>query len=134
MTTTRNEIIVEGSADGINWREYKFNHKPDDLDKLLIWIIPHQPRLDWQMWFAALSSVESQIWFRRFLYLLLYNEPRVTDLLKENPFEQSAPKYVRASFFKYNFTNQAQRTNTGNIWVREYLRPYHPPFRLKSDL
>ena len=134
MTTTRNEIIVEGSIDGINWRAYKFNHKPDDLDKPLAWITPHQPRLDWQMWFAALTTVERQLWFQRFLYLLLYNEPRVTSLLKLNPFEQTGPKYVRAGLFKYNFTNQTQRAKTGKIWEREYLHIYHPPIRLKSDL
>jgi Lipase maturation factor len=82
MTTTRNEIIVEGSDDGVQWREYEFGYKPGDIKRAPPWNIPHQPRLDWQMWFAALDDAQRVPWFSRFLERLLENEPSVTGLLE----------------------------------------------------
>jgi Lipase maturation factor len=63
MTTTRNEIIVEGSDDGERWRDYEFRYKPGDLNRRPPWNIPNQPRLDWQMWFAALDDAQRLPWF-----------------------------------------------------------------------
>ena len=71
MTTTRDEIIVEGSDDGVHWREYQFRYKPGDVNRRPPWNIPHQPRLDWQMWFAALGGAGQNPWFSRFLERLL---------------------------------------------------------------
>src|SRR4030095_1466007 len=62
MTTSRREIIVEGSNDGSAWQEYEFKHKPGDLTRAPTWVAPHQPRLDWQMWFAALSDYRNNTW------------------------------------------------------------------------
>ena len=67
MTTQRNEIVIEGSDDGVNWREYEFRYKPGDVTRRPRWNIPHQPRLDWQMWFAALDDPRRLPWFQRFL-------------------------------------------------------------------
>ena len=78
MTTKRDEIIVEGSNDGQHWREYEFRYKPGDINRPPPWNIPHQPRLDWQMWFAALDDPQRRPWFSRFLERLLENEPSVT--------------------------------------------------------
>ena len=89
MTTTRNEIIVEGSDDGVQWREYEFRYKPGDLGRRPPWNIPHQPRLDWQMWFAALDDAQRLPWFSRFLERLLENEPSVTALLRRILFPTS---------------------------------------------
>ena len=55
MTTERPEIIVEGSNDGQSWVEYEFRYKPGDVRQPPAWVAPHQPRLDWQLWFAALG-------------------------------------------------------------------------------
>ena len=62
MTTQRNEIVIEGSADGNEWREYEFRYKPGDVTRRPRWNIPHQPRLDWQMWFAALDEPRRLPW------------------------------------------------------------------------
>ncbi len=83
MTTERDEIIVEGSDDGVQWREYEFRYKPGDIKRAPPWNIPHQPRLDWQMWFAALDDPQRLPWFSRFLERLLENEPSVTGLLEK---------------------------------------------------
>ncbi len=132
MTTVRHEVTVEGSNDGINWFEYSFHHKPDRLDKPLRWIIPHQPRLDWQMWFAALSNAERQVWFRRLLYQCLDGSPAVLDLFAHNPFPNTPPTFMRARFFEYTFTDREQREKTGNIWQRDYVKDYLPALRLRK--
>ncbi len=132
MTTERNEIIIEGSMDGRDWQPYLFKHKPDALDKPLRWIIPHQPRLDWQMWFAALSTAERQHWFRRLLYQCLEGRRAVLELFRYNPFADKAPTWIRAGFYRYTFTSTEQRRRTGNVWNRQYLGEYLPAFRLQS--
>lgn len=124
MTTERNEIIIEGSQDGVTWLEYRFNYKPDALDKPLTWNIPHQPRLDWQLWFAALSPPQSGGWFDNFMRRLLQGSPDVTDLMAKNPFRDSPPKFLRAFFYRYNFVPLVERAATGEIWKREKLGVY----------
>lgn len=130
ITTDRMEIVIEGSDDGNNWKEYGFKYKPDDVNKPLSWNIPHQPRLDWQMWFAALSDSESNPWFGRFMQRLLENSQPVLGLLATNPFPNNPPKYVRAQFYQYNFTDKEERDKTGAIWDRRLVRLYYLPTTL----
>jgi len=143
MTTKRPEIIIEGSNDQENWKEYKFKYKPGDLNQSLSWVAPHQPRLDWQMWFAALHAqraLESGLergkynfWFVNFAVRLLQDSPQVLKLLAKNPFPESPPKYVRALLYEYEFTDFKERRKTGNWWKREFKEIYLPPISL-SDL
>jgi hypothetical protein len=131
MTTSRDEIVIEGSSDGIEWREYEFRYKPGDLFRAPPWNIPHQPRLDWQMWFAALEDPRRLPWFWRFLQRLLENEPSVTALLRKNPFPDKPPVYVRAQFYDYAFTDHAGKA-TGRWWERHLLGLYFPIVSLKG--
>jgi predicted DCC family thiol-disulfide oxidoreductase YuxK len=128
MTTTRNEIIVEGSDDGVQWREYEFRFKPGDVNRRPPWNIPHQPRLDWQMWFAALGDAGRLPWFSRFLERLLENEPSVTALLERNPFPDKPPTYVRAELYQYTF---AGKNAAGRWWDRRLVGLYFPKAHLK---
>ncbi|MBI2969596.1 MAG: lipase maturation factor family protein [Gammaproteobacteria bacterium] len=130
MTTQRREIVIEGSADGLNWREYEFRYKPGALSEIPGWIIPHQPRLDWQMWFAALSRPDRQPWFRNLLARLLLGNQPVLRLLASNPFPGSSPMAVRAIFYRYRFTTPEERAAGGNWWQRERLGEYHPAIRI----
>jgi predicted DCC family thiol-disulfide oxidoreductase YuxK len=130
MTTTRNEIIVQGSADGTRWRDYEFKYKPGNVTRTPPWNIPHQPRLDWQMWFAALDSPDRLPWFWHFLQKLLENDPAVTSLLRINPFAgKPAPLFVRAQFYQYTYSNSAQKAK-GIWWDRRRLGLYFPAARL----
>jgi predicted DCC family thiol-disulfide oxidoreductase YuxK len=131
MTTKREEIVIEGSSDGTEWREYEFRYKPGDLFRAPPWNIPHQPRLDWQMWFAALDDPRRLPWFWRFLQRLLENEPSVTALLQKNPFADQPPVYVRAQFYDYTFTDSAGKA-TGRWWERRLLGPYFPVVQLQA--
>ncbi len=126
MTTTRPEIVVEGSNDGQQWREYEFRDKPGSISRRPPWNIPHQPRLDWQMWFAALGDPADAPWFSNFLVRLLENSRPVLSLLAANPFPDHPPKYVRATLYEYRFADAATHAATGQWWVRWEAGGYFP--------
>ena len=132
MTTTLPEIIVEGSDDGVQWREYEFKYKPGDVMRRPRWNAPHQPRLDWQMWFAALGTASENPWFSRFLQRLLENSPEVTALLGSNPFPRKPPLYVRALLYDYRYSTPEEKKATGAWWVRQPEGIYYPAVALRS--
>ena len=131
MTTARDEIVVQGSNDGVEWRDYEFLYKPGDVMRRPPWNIPHQPRLDWQMWFAAFDDPQRVPWFSRFLVRLLENEPSVTRLLKTSPFPDKPPTYVRAQFYEYTYAG-AEEHAAGRWWDRRLLGLYFPVAHLKG--
>jgi len=126
MTTTRAEIVVEGSDDGQTWSAYEFKWKPGDVARPPQFVAPHQPRLDWQMWFAALSSYQRQPWFANFLGRLLQGSPEVLALLETNPFPDRPPRYIRSVVYDYRFSDVPTRRATGAWWVRTPEGPYSP--------
>jgi predicted DCC family thiol-disulfide oxidoreductase YuxK len=130
MTTERMEIIFEGSADGIYWAEYGFKYKPGDVNRRPPWNIPHQPRVDWQMWFAALGTINQNPWMLSFIHGLLLNSPAIVGLLEYNPFPDKPPLYVRGLFYRYRFTTPEEKAKTGAWWEREYVQDYFPPVHL----
>lgn len=133
MTTTRPEIIVEGSVDGESWRPYRFRWKPVELDRLPGFMGPHMPRLDWQMWFAALGNYQGNRWFVQFLAKLLENEPEVTALLASNPFPDRPPVYIRAVLYEYRFTDFGDLAQRGHWWEREAKGLYCPVLKLRES-
>jgi hypothetical protein len=132
MTTTRPEIVVEGSDDGVTWRGYGFPWKPGALSRAPAFVAPHQPRLDWQMWFAALGTCRENPWFVRFLDRLLAGSPPVLGLLAENPFPQAPPRRIRTTLYDYRFTTVAARRKDGTWWTRQELGPYCPELPLRE--
>ncbi len=105
MTRERPEITVEGSDDGVNWRPYRFRWKPEEPGRRPRFATPHMPRLDWQMWFAALGGdCRGEPWFLQFEERLLDGVPEVLALLRENPFSAHPPRYLRARLSRYTFT------------------------------
>ena len=132
MTKDRHEIVVEGSADGIDWQPYEFKWKPGDVMRAPGWCAPHQPRLDWQMWFAALGSYRQNPWFVRLVISLLHGTPEVTQLFERNPFPQTPPRYVRATFYRYRFTTAEEHRQTGAWWKRQKLGEYLPGVSLEQ--
>jgi hypothetical protein len=93
---------------------------------------PHQPRLDWQMWFAALGNYQGNRWFVNFMLRLLDGSPDVLALLARNPFPSAPPKYIRAEVYDYTFTSYAERRATGAWWRRELKGEYFPMVSLKQ--
>jgi hypothetical protein len=129
MTTTRPEIIIEGSNDGENWKRYEFKYKPGDVTHRPAFFTPHMPRLDWQMWFEALGG-EPEPWFRNFLQRLLEGSPPVLALLKENPFPDHPPRYLRANLYDYHFSATHE---DGKWWQRKMVGPFTNVIELKTE-
>jgi hypothetical protein len=126
MTKDRCEIVLEGSADGVEWLPYEFKWKPGDVKRAPGWCAPHQPRLDWQMWFAALESPRENPWFFGLIVRLLQGSQDVNRLLAHNPFPDKPPGYVRAMFYRYRFATVIELRQTGAWWKRQELREYLP--------
>lgn len=131
MTTSRPEIVIEGSRDGVNWLAYEFKYKPGNLTRPLPWVEPHQPRLDWQMWFAALGNYRTDPWILQFLERLLEGSPPVLRLLGHNPFPDAPPRYLRGQVYSYRFTTPEERKATGELWHREWKGVYVPEVSLR---
>jgi hypothetical protein len=127
MTTTRPEIVVEGSNDGQTWAAYEFRYKAGDVMRAPPVVAPYQPRLDWQMWFAALGNYRQNRWFVNFMVRLLEGEPSVLRLLQSNPFPAAPPKYVRGRVYLYSFTRRGERA----WWRREDRGIYFPAASLR---
>jgi lipase maturation factor 1 len=130
MTIERPEIIVEGSDDANTWLAYEFKWKPGDVKRLPRFVAPHQPRLDWQMWFAALGFYHNHLWVRSFLIRLLEGSPEVLSLLKTNPFPNKPPRYIRCVVYDYRFTNRKKRRETKAYWKAERRGVYCPILEL----
>jgi len=124
MTPDRPVILVEGSMDGRTWQEYRFAFKPGPLDRRPPWAGPYMPRLDWQMWFAALGTFERTPWFHAFMRSLLEGSPAVTNLLEDNPFPDAPPRFLRAKLDRYEFSTREERREEGNWWTREPVGYY----------
>ena len=119
MTTERPEIIVEGSADGTVWKPYEFRWKPGDPERRPRFVAPYQPRLDWQMWFAALDPIGNRALLEGLVQRLLDGSPDVLGLLGSNPFPDRPPKFLRLMYFRYFFSSPETRAATGAWWSRE---------------
>jgi predicted DCC family thiol-disulfide oxidoreductase YuxK len=126
MTKDRCEIVLEGSTDGVEWLPYEFKWKPGDVKCAPGWCAPHQPRLDWQMWFAALESPQQNPWFVGLIIRLSQGSRDVSGLLAHNPFPDKPPRYIRAMFYRYRFTTVGELRQTGAWWKRQELREYLP--------
>jgi hypothetical protein len=132
MTTERPEIVIEGSRDGRTWVPYEFRYKPGDVGRRPGFVAPHMPRLDWQMWFAALGDVSRNRWFLAFCRRLLEGKESVTRLLARDPFAGEPPRYVRAEVYLYRFTTPAERAASGAWWSRTRRGSYVPPLSLRD--
>ena len=135
VTKQRDEIVVEGTAEAVllpstTWREYGFKGKPGDVRRLPRQYAPYHLRLDWLMWFAAMSPVMYNDWLLRFLVRLLEADRETLRLLRHDPFGGERPRFVRAILYRYRFSTPAERRATGAWWVRTRLREYVPPLTL----
>lgn len=130
MTTSRPEIIIEGSSDGETWQAYEFRWKPGLLSRRPPLVAPHQPRLDWQMWFAALGDYRRNPWLIDFMFRLLEGSPQVESLLAHNPFPDAPPRFIRATVYDYHFSDF--NDTSGNWWRRDVQGLYLPVLSLQE--
>jgi lipase maturation factor 1 len=133
MTTSREEIILEGSNDGKTWVPYEFKYKPGDPHRRPSFVAPYQPRLDWQMWFAALGNYQQNRWLVNCCIRLLQGSPEVLELLGHNPFPNTPPRYIHAVVYDYHFSNWQARREQGIWWRRELKGEYLPVISLSEN-
>nr|CAD7409137.1 unnamed protein product [Timema cristinae] len=125
----RPEVIIVGSNNMEGpWKEYNFLYKPSNVNNTPPFVAPHQPRLDWQMWFAALGTYHQNPWLMSLTYRLLTGQKEVLNLLDtaRNPFPVKPPKYIKANLYHYHYTPWSQRWAGGSWWTREEVREYFP--------
>jgi hypothetical protein len=133
----RDEVIVEGTLEAApseyaHWLAYEFKGKPGDPMRQPPQIAPYHLRLDWQMWFAAMSSYSEQPWFVNFAAKLLAGDAATLSLLRMNPFPHSPPKYLRARLYRYRFSTADERKRTGAWWQRELEGEWFPAVSLET--
>lgn len=131
MQIERQELEIQGSNDGINWRPYGFRYKPGPVNKRPPVNIPHQPRLDWMMWFLPPQARGDDLWLNMLLKRLHEGSPQVLQLFEYNPFPDRPPRFLRVLAYDYRFTTPEEKAETGNWWQRSYLGvfPYVKPRR-----
>ncbi len=137
VTKERYEVILEGTDERVltprtRWREYGFRGKPDDVMRRPPQWAPYHLRLDWLMWFAAMSSPMYHEWFVPFVAKLLEADRDVLGLLRHDPFAGARPTFVRARLFSYRFTTPAERRASGAWWSRTLVSDYLRPVALRS--
>ena len=131
----RYEIVLQGTSDSIpsassHWLEYEFKGKPTDLERRPPFVAPYHLRLDWLIWFAAMSRVQNHPWLLHLTYKLLQNDQAAISLIERNPFPESPPVHIRAELYRYEFTDPGN--DTGAWWQRQRERAYFPPLALDS--
>ncbi|MFE5136412.1 lipase maturation factor family protein [Streptomyces fagopyri] len=137
VSRVRHEVVVEGTSDDLpradsDWREYEFRGKPGDPRHWPRQFAPYHLRLDWMMWFAALSPAYAGPWFTGLVERLLENDRDTLRLLRRSPFPAGAPpRYVRARLYRYRYTTWRELRETGACWHRTHVREFLPPTRLE---
>lgn len=133
MTKTRPELVIEGSQDGQTWQAYELPWKPGDPVRPPRFVAPHQPRLDWQLWFAALGELEGNPWVYNLLARLLEGAPEVLALMDHNPFPDRPPRYIRVVRYQYTFSRPDQRRDRGAWWQRKPQDVYSPVLQRREE-
>jgi hypothetical protein len=135
MVRERNEIVLEGTLDAepgpeARWVAYEFKCKPGDLLRRPGVAAPYQYKIDWQMWFAAMSDARSEPWLIAFVAKLLEGDRDALSLLDSDPFSGRPPRFVRARLYRYQFTPWGEPTKAW--WRRSDVGEYFPPLRAES--
>jgi len=133
VTRERLEVVIEGTdaefADvSAEWREYEFKGKPGDVNRPPCIVSPYHWKLDWQMWFAAMSPPDLHPWFFALVQRLLEGEQKILRLFAHSPFPDAPPKFIRAGWYRYQFTKPGERA----WWMRTYVAEYLPPMTLRN--
>jgi predicted small integral membrane protein len=134
VTKVRRELIVEGTDaadpdEETGWREYGFRGKPGDPLRRPPQFAPYHLRLDWLLWFLALG-VRDTAWFERYLERLLEGDRAALALLRDDPFPDGPPRWIRVTVWRYRFTTRRERRETGAWWVRTRLGVLVEPMTL----
>jgi len=138
VTRVRDEIVLEGTSDSVPsdssvWKPYAFKAKPGDPSRAPPVIAPYHLRLDWLMWFAAMSSYARHPWFVNLVAKLLEGDRSVIGLLANDPFPAAPPRWIRARLYRYRYTTWAEKRASGRWWDRTFVDEYFPAVSLSDS-
>jgi hypothetical protein len=125
IETERIVLVIEASRDGRTWVPLDLRYAPDDPMQAPVFVVPHQPRVDWMLWFVPMGPVFLD-WLERFLTRLMEGSAPVTGLLARPPLADGPPRMLRVEVYRYHFTTPAERAKTSAWWTREDLGPFYP--------
>ena len=137
ITRDRYEIVVQGTSDATmtdatNWRDYEFKGKPGDPARRSPQVAPYHLRLDWLMWFEAMSPSPQSGWFFNLVVRLLEGDRDTLALLRTNPFPTDPPRYIRAQYYRYAFTTPGEHRTSGLWWNRQLVGIFYGPMSLRT--
>ena len=129
----RYELVVAGTRDEVisddtQWKEYEFIAKPTDIDRGLPLIAPYQPRLDWQIWFAAQSTSSRHGWLIHLIWKFLHNDEGALGLIAFNPFPDKPPTFIKIDRYDYNF----EKPFSDHTWQRSYINSWLGPVHVNN--
>jgi hypothetical protein len=132
----RDELILEGTPDEMIteetvWSEYEWKCKPGDPRRRPCFVTPYHYRLDWLIWFAAMSNYERHPWVIHLVWKLLHNDPGALSLLADNPFPEKPPRFVRIELYRYEFTDWGDDSDAW--WKRRRIREYLAPLSADNE-
>ena len=132
----RRELIIEGTADKTvdmftRWEPYEFKAKPGDPNRALPIISPYHYRLDWQIWFAAMSVPQRNPWIFHLVWKLLHNDAGALSLLANNPFPENPPEHIKIDIYRYQF--QLPGDESGAVWKREFVKTWLGPLGTETQ-
>jgi hypothetical protein len=147
VSRQRYEVVLEGTEDAdpetARWLEYEHRGKPGPLGRLPPVVAPYHLRLDWMLWFlpfsvsvgaGAVAPFGYERWFLRLVRKLLEADRATLALLRRDPFAGRRPWYVRARYYRYQFTTWDEHRRTRAWWKRELLGDYLPPISAADRL
>lgn len=137
VSRKRYEIVLEGTTaekpdERADWKAYEFKGKPGDPRRMPAQFAPYHLRLDWQIWFAAMSTIHRNPWLIRFILRLLEGDEPTIRLLAKNPFGEQPPRYIRAKLYRYQYTTLKEGRESGRWWKRSFEHMYLPPQSLED--
>ena len=137
VSKERYEVVLLGTLEsevnsGTVWAEYQFKGKPGSVDRIPPIVSPYHWKLDWQMWFAAFSTIQEEPWMLNLVLHLLRADPETLSLLDKDPFRGVSPKWIKADLYRYEFTTPEEKKQTGHFWKRRRVKEYFPPLSLDT--
>ena len=130
----RYELEVSGTSEKqlspeTEWLAYEFAGKPTDISEGLPVIAPYQPRIDWQIWFAAQSDSSRHGWLLHLIWKFLHNDPHALGLIQHNPFPDKPPEFIKVDRYIYEF----EPPFSENTWKRKYVDSWMAPLHKSNS-
>jgi Lipase maturation factor len=122
----RVEAEIEWTIDGERWRPYVMHYKPGPEERRPPIVAPHQPRVDFQLWFFTLGRDGGvHPYFDTLVRRLCTRPAAVAALFLPESMPPGVPAALRVAYYRYRMTDRLTLTRERRYWSRELLG-YHP--------